>query len=97
MLPHEKLDNYRKALEFVGTTSTDAAFWDKRHSVADQFGKASDSPAPSPPLTATQPVIVTWPLHQREAYVRRATARTSRRGKRMQQCLPPQRIVTSAC
>ena len=43
MLPHEKLDVYRKALAFVGDASNSAARWDKRHAVADQFGRASDS------------------------------------------------------
>ena len=43
MLPHEKLDVYRKALAFVGDASSSAARWDKRPAVADQFGRASES------------------------------------------------------
>jgi four helix bundle protein len=43
MLPHEKLEVYRKALDLIGDASAAVALWDKRHSVADQFGRASDS------------------------------------------------------
>ena len=43
MLPHEKLEVYRKALDFVGDASAALALWDQRHAVADQFGRASDS------------------------------------------------------
>ena len=43
MIPHEKLDVYRKALALVGDASTSAARWDKRPAVADQFGGTSDS------------------------------------------------------
>jgi four helix bundle protein len=43
MLPHERLEVYRKALEFVGDASAPAVRWDKRHAVADPFGRASES------------------------------------------------------
>jgi four helix bundle protein len=43
MLPHEKLEVYGKAIDFIGDASAAVALWDKRHSVADQFGRASDS------------------------------------------------------
>jgi four helix bundle protein len=43
MLPHEKLEVYRKALDFVGDASAAAVLWGKRHAVADQFGRASAS------------------------------------------------------
>jgi four helix bundle protein len=43
MLPHEKLHVYRKAIDFIGEVSAAVALWDKRHAVADQFGRASDS------------------------------------------------------
>ena len=43
MLPHEKLEVYRKALACVGDASGAAVLWDKRPAVVDQFGGASDS------------------------------------------------------
>jgi hypothetical protein len=43
MLPHEKLEVYRKALDFMGDASAAVALWDQCHAVADQFGRASDS------------------------------------------------------
>jgi four helix bundle protein len=43
MLPHEKLDVYRKALDFIGHARAGVVLWDKRHAVADQYERASDS------------------------------------------------------
>ncbi len=43
MFAHDKLDVYKKALQFVAAASGFVAQWDKKHAVTDQLARASDS------------------------------------------------------
>lgn len=43
MLPHEKLQVYAKAIDFVTSTFAHLGGWNKRHAVVDQFYRAAES------------------------------------------------------